>query len=142
GNLALFAHELAHGWWGNRVSADGPGGLLLDEALAQFSAVVAIEAIEGEAAAADFLRFSRPGYVTEQCARGYFEIWRQRQDVPLATLRSAGIAHLLVDCKGHWVYQMLRERIGDERFFAVLRGVARDFAVEPLTLAELRARFE
>jgi len=141
GNLALFGHELAHGWWGNLVDSTGPGTLLLDEALSQFSAVVAIEAIEGEAAATDFLRFSRPGYVTEQCARAYFQMWRDGHDQPLATVRGQ-FAHQLADCKGHWVYQMLRQRIGDERFFAVLRGIVRDFTTTSLTLVELRRRFE
>ncbi len=144
GNLALFAHELAHGWWGNRIGSDGPGSILLDEGLSQYSAVVAIEAIEGEAAATDFLRFSRPGYVDEQCARGYFQVWRDGKDAPLATLQTAPDvpAHLLADCKGHWVYHMLRATVGDERFFATLRGLIQDFTETPLTLSELRARFE
>ena len=142
GNLALFGHELAHGWWGNLIDSTGPGSMLLSEGLAQFSAVVAIGAIEGEAAAADFLRFSRPGYVTEQCARGYFQMWRGGHDLPLALIEDGGDAHFLADSKGHWMFQMLRAEVGDERFFAVLRGVVKDFAEVPLTLPELRARFE
>jgi aminopeptidase N len=141
GNLALFAHELAHGWWGNRVNADGPGSLMLDEALSQFSAVVAIEAIEGEEGATGFLRFSRPGYVLEQCARGHFQTWRDGLDQPLSG-PDAGQGHQLVDSKGHWVYQMLRRIVGDERFFATLRALIRDFWDVPLVLPELRARFE
>ena len=142
GNLALFAHELAHGWWGNLISAEGSGSILLSESLAQYSAVVAIEALEGEQGATDFLRFSRPGYVDEQCARGYFQVWRDGKDQPLAGLNGAGNSHLLSDAKGHWMYHMLHELVGDERFFATLRGVIRDFGEKPLTLAELRARFE
>lgn len=141
GNLALFAHELAHGWWGNQVSSDGPGSLMLDEALSQYSAVVAIEAIEGETGATDFLRFSRPGYVTEQCARGYFQMWRDGRDQPLSA-PDAGNGHQLVDSKGHWVYRMLHQAVGDESFFATLRAVIRDFGATQLTLPELRARFE
>ena len=141
GNLALFGHELAHGWWGNQVDATGLGTLLLDEALSQFSALVAIEAIEGEAAGTDFLRFSRPGYVTEQCARAYFQMWRDGHDQPLATVHG-DFSHQLADCKGHWMYRMLRDRIGDERFYGVLRGIVGDFATRSLTLAELRRRFE
>ena len=142
GNLALFAHELAHGWWGNLIDSTGPGSMLLSEGLAQFSAVVAIGALEGEAAAADFLRFSRPGYVSEQCGRGYFQLWRAGRDQPLGLIEAGGDAHFLADSKGHWMFQMLREKVGDERFFAVLRAVVEDFAETPLTLPELRARFE
>ena len=68
--------------------------------------------IEGEAAGTDCLRFSRPGYVTEQCARAYFQMWRDGHDQPLATLNGQ-FSHQLADCKGHWMYRMLRDRIGD-----------------------------
>ncbi|MFO0984613.1 MAG: M1 family aminopeptidase [Planctomycetota bacterium] len=141
GSLPLFAHEMAHGWWGNLVTGSGPGAILLSESLAQYGAVVAIEAIEGEAAATEFLRFSRSGYVLDQCARGYFEIVRRKQDVPLAQLLSGGVHHTLADAKGHWVYHMLRQRIGDELFFSTLRRIILEFRERPLTLAELRRSF-
>jgi aminopeptidase N len=140
GNLALFAHELAHGWWGNQVTTFGDGARMLDEALAQYSAVVAIEAIEGEAGATELLRFSRPGYIPEQCARGYFQTWRDGQDSPLSS--ESEQSHQLADSKGMWVYHMLRERVGSDRFFATLRGILQEFREKPLTLPELRSRFE
>jgi hypothetical protein len=59
GNLPLFAHEAAHAWWGNTVGSTGSGSLLCTESLAQYGAVLAIEATEGKAAATEFLRFSR-----------------------------------------------------------------------------------
>ena len=62
GNLPLFAHEAAHGWWGNTVGTSDPSSLLCSESLAQYGAVIAIEATEGREAATDFLRFSRAGY--------------------------------------------------------------------------------
>ncbi|MSR62438.1 MAG: hypothetical protein EXS08_08335 [Planctomycetes bacterium] len=141
GNLALFAHELAHGWWGNLVGAQGPGGILLEEGLAQYSAVLALEELEGEAAATDFLRFSRPGYVDEQCARGYFDSLRAGRDQALSTLEGGDLGHYLADAKFHWVLHMLRARVGDERFFATLRALLREYAELPLTLVEFRRRF-
>jgi hypothetical protein len=48
GNLPLFAHEAAHSWWGNSVSTTGPGSKMGSEALAQYGAVLAIEALEGK----------------------------------------------------------------------------------------------
>ncbi len=141
GNLPLFAHEAAHGWWGNLLAGRGPAGILLTESLAQYGAVVSIEAVEGPAAATEFLRFSRPGYVLVQCARGFFELWRDGHDKPLVELTSGGWDHQLSDAKGHWVYHMLRQRVGDERFFGTLRRFVEERARGMWTLAELRAAF-
>jgi hypothetical protein len=142
GNLPLFAHEAAHGWWGNTVGTKGPGSLLCSESLAQYGAVIAAERVWSPAHATEFLRFSRPGYVPDQCARGYFEIWRQGKDKPLAELVSGGGSdHTLSDAKGHWVFHMLRRRVGDETFFAVMRGLIAEFDGRTMTLDDVRARF-
>ncbi len=141
GNLVLFAHEMAHGWWGNLVSSKGPAGILCSESLAQYSAVVAIEAVEGPAAAADFLRFSRTGYSDLQCAAGYFRMAREGHDKPLIELTSGGFDHMLSDAKGHWMFHMLRARVGDEVFFDVLRSLIRDGAEHGLSVEGLRRAF-
>lgn len=121
GNLPLFAHEAAHAWWGNRVSTTGPGAQLVSESLAQYGAVLAIGALEGHDAMNEFLRLSRDGYNQLQSAAGYFEMARRGGDRPLSQLSNGRWDHNLSDAKGHWFYHMLRHRIGDERFFAVLR---------------------
>lgn len=141
GNLVLFAHEMAHSWWGNLVSNTGPGGKLLSESLAQYGAVVALEALLGEDAATDFLRFSRVGYNQMQCARGYFRIWRVGGDKALVKLAGDQHDHNLSDSKGNWVYHMLRRRVGDEVFFDTLQQIVRDFSAKALTVKELRKRF-
>ncbi len=124
GNLPLFAHEAAHGWWGNAVSTTGPGSRMGSEALAQYGAVVAIEALEGKGAMRDFLDFSRPGYNPLQCALGYFHIWREGEDNALAALDQGPSDHNLADSKGMWFYHMVRQRIGDTAFFAALKASA------------------
>lgn len=142
GNLPLFAHEAAHAWWGNTVGADGPGQLFLTESMAQYGAVVAIESILGKDAATEFLRFSRPEYNTRQCARGYFAVVRAGEDTPISTTtESGGVYHTIADAKGHWVLHMLRQRVGDEVFFCVLRSFVNDYAGRKLTLAAFREAF-
>ncbi len=141
GNLPLWGHEMAHGWWGNRVGTRGPGGILCSESLAQYGAVVAIETIEGSAAATEFLEFSREGYSPQQCARGYFELVRGGRDVPLSRLGSGGDHHTLSDAKGHWVFHMLRRRVGDERFFGGLRELIEAWSGRDLALSDVRAHF-
>lgn len=141
GNLPLFAHEMAHGWWGNLISTTGDGAILCSESLAQYSAVIAIEGVEGEPAATEFLRFSRTGYSSRQCARGYFDLARQGKDKPLSQLGSGGWQHTLSDAKGHWVYHMLRRRVGDRVFFGTLRELIRDFSGKGMSLDDLREAF-
>jgi hypothetical protein len=141
GNLPLFAHEAAHSWWGNTVGTTGPGSRMGTEALAQYGAVVAIEALEGRAAARDFLDFSRPGYNPLQCATGYFQIWRQGEDVALGELADGPSDHNLSDSKGMWFYHMTRNRLGDAAFFSALRTLLADFAARPMRLSDIRAAF-
>ena len=141
GNLPLFAHEAAHAWWGSVVGSHGPGGLLTTESLAQYGAVVAIEDIRGIDAATEFLNFSAPAYSSKQCARGYFEMIARGEDRPLSQLESGGWQHDLSDAKGHWVYHMLRQRVGDDLFFATLRSLIDTYRGRHMSLDDLRAAF-
>jgi aminopeptidase N len=141
GNLPLFAHEAAHAWWGNLVGSRGPGGILCTESLAQYGAVVALEGVRGVDAATEFLRFSAPGYSPQQCAKGYFEMIARGEDRPLSQLGSGGWQHHLSDAKGHWVYHMLRQRVGDDLFFATLRSLIDTYRGRHMSLDDLRAAF-
>jgi aminopeptidase N len=141
GNLPLFAHEAAHAWWGNLIATGGPGAILCSESLAQYSAVIAIEAVEGPKAATEFLRFSRAGYNLQQCAKGYFEMSGRGEDMPLSKLGSGGWQHNLSDAKGHWVFHMLRRQVGDDVFFATMRSLIRKFAHRTMTLDDVRGAF-
>ena len=141
GNLPLFAHEAAHSWWGNTVNTTGPGSRMGSEALAQYGAVLAIEALEGPAAVRDFLDFSRQGYNPLQCALGYFHIWREDEDVALGELDQGPSDHNLSDSKGMWFYHMTRARLGDAAFFGALRRLLSDFAARPMRVSDIRAAF-
>ena len=138
GALPLFAHEAGHAWWGNRMRTGGDGGRMLGEALAQYGAVIAIEALEGRDAAIRFLRFSREGYNPLQSALGYFAIARQGDDEPLAVLEGKE-GHNLADSKGMWFHHMLRDRLGDERYFNTLRELFARFDGSEAPLDAFRA---
>ena len=141
GNIALFAHELAHGWWGNLVGGSGKGGILLTESLSQYSAVLAMEAINGEVSATEFMRFSQTAYNSWQCAKGYFARVREGDDKPLSELTSGGVDHELSDSKGMWFYHMLRREVGDEIFFSTLRELIKNYSTRPISLTDLRELF-
>jgi aminopeptidase N len=141
GNLPLFAHEAAHSWWGNTVNTTGPGSRMGSEALAQYGAVLAIEALEGKAAVRDFLDFSRRGYNPLQCALGYFHIWREGEDIALGELDDGPSDHNLSDSKGMWFYHMTRDRLGDAAFFGALHKLLADFSTRPMRVSDIRAAF-
>lgn len=142
GGLSIFAHEAAHGWWGNLVHPVGKGSYMLDEALAQYSSLIVIQAVEGQASYIDYLQFSRPGIPPQQCARGYFAMAKQGKDKPLAELVDPNADDYdLSDSKGTWFYHMLRRHVGDELFFATLRKLIAQYGDKPITLPDLRAAF-
>lgn len=144
GNIPLFAHEAAHGYWGNLVNSRAPGSPFLDESMAQYGAVIALEEIIGPHAAKNFLRFSREGYIPLQSARGYFEVIRRGADsVAIANLENLqGIAkRIVVNSKGPWVLHMLRNRVGDTRFFDTLRDYLKASAGGSTTLDDFRETF-
>ncbi len=116
-----FAHEAGHAWWGNLVGEAGPGGLMMNEGLAQYSALSVRRLVNGKGAYLHSLNFSSDS--SPYSGQGYFTTYfGTNQDKPLSTLdiRLASDYDLAIG-KGVWVYHMLRERVGDHTFFETLR---------------------
>lgn len=137
--LSLFAHEAGHSWWGNRFSCTGSGSSLCSEALAQLGAVLANELVYGNQMARDFMEVSVPSYIPSQSARGFFAFWRMGDVKPLSQIEGGWAVHGLMDSKGMWFWQMLREEVGDEKFFRTLRSLSNGEL--SLSLVELETYF-
>jgi hypothetical protein len=142
--LLLLAHEMGHSWWGNLVSsASGP---IIDEGLAQISAVMCLEHFEGPAVMRRFLKNGMPDY--QQSASQYFMRFAGvgQSDYPLGVLatgsKASAALHDIADTKGMFVYEMLRESIGQTGFVAGLQSIIQHFKGKAVSLQDLRAAWE
>ncbi len=142
--MPLLSHEIGHSWWGNLVLGDDAA--VLDEGLAQTTAVLCLEAIAGEKEMRRFLRTGFPDYM--QSARMYFYRFADvpGQDLPLRTRAADSdkgmTLHDLADTKGFFVYEMLREEIGDAAFRRGLRRAVTGFARKKIRLIDLQRIWE
>jgi hypothetical protein len=118
----LQAHEVAHQWWGNRVTPATYRDGWLMEALANYSALLYLEKRKGghsvelllNAYRADLLAKSAGGQTVDSTGPIVLGPRLENSQEPRAW-RS------IIYGKGSWIIQMLRRRMGDERFFSMLR---------------------
>jgi aminopeptidase N len=110
----VLVHELAHEWWGNKISARDWDDMWIHEGFATYAEVLYVEESFGA------LR-----------ARQYLERLRRAiaNDEPLVAGRPRTAAEAYrndIYPKGAWVLATLRWQIGDDAFFRVLRRFADD----------------
>jgi hypothetical protein len=136
----LEAHEVAHQWWGNRVTASFYRDSWLMEALANVSALLYIEKSKGQHVA-DVMLDSYRNYLLEKTQGGQtveslgpivFGLRLENSQMPSAY-------RTITYGKGTWIMEMLRHRMGDERFGAMLAEVLKRYDHRDITTEEFRA---
>ena len=135
----LQAHEVAHQWWGNRVTSASYRDGWLMEALANTSALLYLEKRKG-ARSAELLLDSYRGYLLEKGPNGLpvdaagpvtFGPRLDSSQVPSAY-------RTITYGKGTWIMQMLRRRMGDERFLAMLAETIKRYDHREISTEEFR----
>ena len=132
----LEAHEFAHQWWGNGVTCVGWTHFWLNEGFATFMADAYKER-----------RFGRDVYLME-IEKSHARYERARQAGHDKALVFPDWVHPTADDraivyhKGAYVLHLLRERLGEQRFWEGLRAYTRTYMGKSVTTADFQAAME
>ena len=132
------AHVVAQQWWGVAVGNDPERDPVLDEALANWSALLYYKEVHGEERAASAL---------DDQLRGVYKVYRTFGGEDMAATRAAREYRnffqyaAIVSSKGALMFVELHKLIGEERFFAALRSYYDTNKFEVAELDDLRAAF-
>ena len=124
----LQAHETAHQWWGNRVTTENYRDSWLMEALANYSALLYLEKRRGSRAIDQMLSEYRSGLLEKNQdgetveSAGPIVLGQRLQ----SSLQPAGWRAITYG-KGSWILHMLRHRMGDQRFLAMLGDIVKRY---------------
>ncbi len=113
------AHEFAHQWWAHQVvGADMQGATSLSETLAQYSALMVMEKLDGPDKIRRFLKYELDRYLR---GRGTERL----EELPLERVENQQYIHYQ---KGALVMYLLRDQIGEAAVNAALRRVLDQYA--------------
>lgn len=144
-NAAFYGHEIAHTWWGNLIQKKGPrGSYMLDEAMASYGSLRAVERLEGAAAAERYRRTGYPGYYSEYSGSVYLSralagLDHRLSDLPVA---DGFLSRRLANTKGMLVWDMLSRTVGRNRFSHLLQDFTRKRALQRVTWEEFLQAIE
>jgi hypothetical protein len=135
----LQAHEVAHQWWGNRVTAVTYRDVWLLEALANYSALLYLEKRKGthsvelmlDSYRADLLAKGDSGQIVDSTGPIVLGARLENSQEPRAWRD-------IVYGKGSWILQMLRRRMGDERFLSMLRELMARYGGKEISTEDFR----
>ncbi|MEA3344942.1 MAG: M1 family metallopeptidase [Chloroflexota bacterium] len=115
-------HETAHQWWYGLVGSDQVDEPWLDEALVQYSTLLYYEEIRGPEVA--------EGIRERSFEQPYEKLLEESRDAPVGQpVRAFSSKDYgpVVYGKGPLFFQALRDEVGDEAFFAILRAYLKSY---------------
>jgi hypothetical protein len=120
--LRTMWHEVAHEWWGNHVTIDDYADMWIHEAFATYAEWLAYKELQGEAAAAKYMRDQVAA--NREPIIGTYEV----NDFRLGDMYTKGVRML------HTLQQVMQD---DARWFALLRDIQQEWSSQPITTVEL-----
>lgn len=132
------AHVIAHQWWGMAVGNDPERSPVLDEALANWSALLYYKEVHGP---------ERAEAALDDQLRGVYKIYRtfggedMEADRAAREYKNSFQYSAIVSSKGALMFAALRRLMGDEKFFAALRSYYNANRLEVAELDDLRGSF-
>jgi hypothetical protein len=132
------ARAVAHQWWGATVGNDAEREPVLDEALANWSALLYYRETHGEPQSTTAL---------DEQVRGVYTLYRTFGGEDMEASRSARDYRnsfqysAIVSSKGALMFEALRKLLGDARFFAALRDYYSANSLEIADMDDLRGAF-
>lgn len=136
----LHAHETAHQWWGNVVTSAGYEDEWLQEALANYLAVAALEQREGLKAAEEVMAQYKERLLEKQVSGVEVEsAGPVTFGTRLNSSQTPGAWRTIVYDKGAWVIHMLRRRMGDAQFWPMLRELVERYRHQSVSTQQFQA---
>ena len=135
GIVSLVAHEIAHQWFGDSVTASTWSDIWLSEGFATYFAALFIQRYEGEQAFREYMAKAAETYLND--AEGTRTPLHDTETENLMDLLNANSYQ-----KGAWVLHMLRSELGDEQFFRGLQAYYDKHKNATATSEDLRAALE
>jgi len=108
-NEALFAHEIAHQWWGDMITCDSFHHIWLNEGFASYSEALWFEYAYPPYTASEY-------QMMYQLYLGSGTVYVEHPEYE--NIFDSGLSYV----KGSWVLHMLRHIVGDNVFFDILKA--------------------
>jgi hypothetical protein len=135
----LAAHEVAHQWWGNSVTASGYQDEWLQEALANYSALLYVERRKGAKAIEPVLADYRRHLLTKDENGNMIDSAGPiTLGIRLQNSQTQAAWRIITYEKGTWILHMLRKLMGDAPFQKMLGHITREFKQKPFSTEDLR----
>lgn len=131
-NESLYAHELAHMWFGNKVTCASAGDMWMNEGWAVFNELLYREDLYGEDVARTVLREKHKKvlqFAHQSSGDGSY--------LPLANMPEDLTYGETIYQKGGTVVQTLRAYLGDFMFFKAMQAFLEEYAFQPASIEDL-----